>query len=68
MIMCVLLCYPVSIRIYYQQGVIFLVLLPYCQIPKILSIYFFLTFLGGFLLGLSSEVLLILLLRQYLFG
>ena len=25
MIMCVLLCYPVSIRIYYQQGVIFLV-------------------------------------------
>ena len=26
MIMCVLLCYPVSIRIYYQQGVLFLVL------------------------------------------
>ena len=25
MIMCVLLCYPVSIRIYYQQGVVFLV-------------------------------------------
>ena len=25
MIMCVLLCYPVSIRIYYQQGVLFLV-------------------------------------------
>ena len=24
MIMCVLLCYPVSIRIYYQQGVLFL--------------------------------------------
>ena len=30
MIMCVLLCYPVSIRIYYQQGVLFLVLL--CQL------------------------------------
>ena len=27
MIMCVLLCYPVSIRIYYQQGVLFLVFL-----------------------------------------
>ena len=26
MIMCVLLCYPVSIRTYYQQGVLFLVL------------------------------------------
>ena len=26
MIMCVLLCYPVSIRIYYQQGGLFLVL------------------------------------------
>ena len=26
MIMCVLLCYPVSIRIYYQQGVLFLVM------------------------------------------
>ena len=25
MIMCVLLCYPLSIRIYYQQGVLFLV-------------------------------------------
>ena len=25
MIMCVLLCYPVSIRTYYQQGVLFLV-------------------------------------------
>ena len=25
MIMCVLLCYPVSIRVYYQQGVLFLV-------------------------------------------
>ena len=25
MIMCVHLCYPVSIRIYYQQGVLFLV-------------------------------------------
>ena len=29
MIMCVLLCYPVSIRTYYQQGVLFLV--PYCS-------------------------------------
>ena len=28
MIMCVLLCYPVSIRIYYQQGGLFLVM--YC--------------------------------------
>ena len=27
MIMCVLLCYPVSIRINYQQGVLFLVVL-----------------------------------------
>ena len=27
MIMCVLLCYPVSIRIYYQQGVLFLVVI-----------------------------------------
>ena len=26
MIMCVLLCYPVSIRIYYQQGGLFLVI------------------------------------------
>ena len=26
MIMCVLLCYPVSIRTYYQQGVLFLVI------------------------------------------
>ena len=26
MIMCVLLCYPVSIRVYYQQGVLFLVI------------------------------------------
>ena len=26
MIMCVLLCYPVSIRIYYPQGVLFLVI------------------------------------------
>ena len=26
MIMCVLLCYPISIRIYYQQGVLFLVI------------------------------------------
>ena len=25
MIMCVLLCYPVSIRTYYQQGILFLV-------------------------------------------
>ena len=30
MIMCVLLCYPVSIRTYYQQGVLFPVLL--CQL------------------------------------
>ena len=27
MIMCVLLCYPVAIRTYYQQGVLFLVLI-----------------------------------------
>ena len=31
MIMCVLLCYPVSIRIYYQQGVLFLVYLITCK-------------------------------------
>ena len=31
MIMCVLLCYPVSIRIYYQQGVLFLVGLIACM-------------------------------------
>ena len=31
MIMCVLLCYPVSIRIYYQQGVLFLVLFFFLQ-------------------------------------
>ena len=30
MIMCVLLCYPVSIRIYYQQGGLFLVFLLRC--------------------------------------
>ena len=34
MIMCVLLCYPVSIRIYYQQGGLFLVnLLLLCLCP-----------------------------------
>ena len=32
MIMCVLLCYPVSIRIYYQQGVLFLVCYLVCAI------------------------------------
>ena len=39
MIMCVLLCYPVSIRIYYQQGGLFLVktTLP---IALFLSLYF----------------------------
>ena len=31
MIMCVLLCYPVSIRVYYQQGVLFLVYLENCK-------------------------------------
>ena len=30
MIMCVLLCYPVSIRVYYQQGVLFLVWFSVC--------------------------------------
>ena len=34
MIMCVLLCYPVSIRIYYQQGVLFLVF-QYCSVWKV---------------------------------
>ena len=29
MIMCVLLCYPVSIRTYYQQGVLFLVFIAF---------------------------------------
>ena len=33
MIMCVLLCYPVSIRIYYQQGVLFLVLIFFSMWP-----------------------------------
>ena len=37
MIMCVLLCYPVSIRIYYQQGGLFLV---------VLFKGFFITFVG----------------------
>ena len=32
MIMCVLLCYPVSIRIYYQQGVLFLVGVAFCTV------------------------------------
>ena len=32
MIMCVLLCYPVSIRIYYQQCVLFLVFSSECFI------------------------------------
>ena len=32
MIMCVLLCYPVSIRIYYQQGVLFLVWFGFCLV------------------------------------
>ena len=35
MIMCVLLCYPVSIRIYYQQGVLFLVYLLNLQFSAI---------------------------------
>ena len=34
MIMCVLLCYPVSIRIYYQQGGLFLVLIEVVIIGK----------------------------------
>ena len=29
MIMCVLLCYPVSIHIHYQQGVLFLVFIAF---------------------------------------
>ena len=33
MIMCVLLCYPVSIRIYYQQGGLFLVT-SYSKVPS----------------------------------
>ena len=39
MIMCVLLCYPVSIRIYYQQGVLFLVTL--CGFVEVEVIVFF---------------------------
>ena len=39
MIMCVLLCYPVSIRIYYQQGVLFLVLVIKPCIYKIIRIW-----------------------------
>ena len=34
MIMCVLLCYPVSIRIYYQQGGLFLVLLVFLHVAN----------------------------------
>ena len=34
MIMCVLLCYPVSIRTYYQQGVLFLVWGSFCVINE----------------------------------
>ena len=34
MIMCVLLCYPVSIRTYYQQGVLFLVFEYFTKIAK----------------------------------
>ena len=37
MIMCVLLCYPVSIRIYYPQGVLFLVVNKYCHHISYLS-------------------------------
>ena len=40
MIMCVLLCYPVSIRICYQQGGLFLVLkivIPY-EITEVLNV------------------------------
>ena len=36
MIMCVLLCYPVSIHIYYKQGVLFLVF--YFVIPELAEI------------------------------
>ena len=41
MIMCVLLCYPVSIRIYYQQGVLFLVSLCSCSSSRLSQIYNF---------------------------
>ena len=37
MIMCVLLCYPVSIRIYYQQGVLFLVSEDYMAQNKVIE-------------------------------
>ena len=40
MIMCVLLCYPVSIRIYYQQGVLFLVYLSFTPRIAIYGIIF----------------------------
>ena len=39
MIMCVLLCYPVSIRIYYQQGVLFLVFIFPC-VPIYMTEFF----------------------------
>ena len=35
MIMCVLLCYPVSIRIYYQQGGLFLVLFIFVSFTRV---------------------------------
>ena len=42
MIMCVLLCYPVSIRIYYQQGVLFLVFTLFQEREDIIKVNFLL--------------------------
>ena len=51
MIMCVLLCYPVSIRIYYQQGVLFLVFNVFLIRPAIFCFdkFLFLLDFGGML-------------------
>ena len=40
MIMCVLLCYPVSIRIYYQQGILFLVRYSFLKGNHVVSIFY----------------------------
>ena len=62
MIMCVLLCYPVSIRIYYQQGVLFLVIFGCCPMvpwPNGLWIYINLwkiTFSGALVLKFYNSM------------
>ena len=45
MIMCVLLCYPVSIRIYYQQGGLFLVSIKTWWLAVVINVNIFSTYL-----------------------